>query len=229
MDEDISNRIGFPTAQATMHKEMLEHTLATLPLVIGSLQHELGDKQKELQVLKEKLKFTDPTELRVIVKDMLICIQERLTAYLDGDLQAAMKFEGKCQTLEEEVDEEETSNWAEATLNFHTEKEDQWRSHIAEMEELPDEIQASKRFLGGKQVHRAIEFFRYVMIDSLPDPYELAELVPNAVGYGGGGLMRENWEGATKQICMVLMQDVTHPGINYLGTDELFGRSTGHV
>jgi hypothetical protein len=28
--------------------------------------------------------------------------------------------------------------------------------------------------------------------------------------------MRENWEGATKQICMVLMKDVTHPGINYL-------------
>jgi hypothetical protein len=31
---------------------------------------------------------------------------------------------------------------------------------------------------------------------------DLHELVPNAVGYGGGGLMRENWEGSTKQICI---------------------------
>lgn len=218
LHDEIKNGIGFPTAQATMRREMLEHTYDMLPKVIGSLQKELELRQTELRGLKEKQKFTDPAELKVVVKDMLTSIQERVAAYLDGDLLSSLKYTERLQTLEEELFQEEETYWAMGEdLNHHTDKEESWRSHIAEMEEYPGEIQANKRFLGGKQVHRAIEFFRFVMIDSLPDPFELAELVPNAVGYGGGGLMRENWEGATKQICMVLMQDVTHPGINYLG------------
>jgi hypothetical protein len=150
------------------------------------------------------------------VKDMLHQLQQRVAAYLDGDLISAIKYRDQLQTLDDEIEKEEDSDWASQPLNFYTEKEDKWRDHMAEMKEYPKEIQPHKPFLGGKQVHRAIEFFRAVMIDSLPDPWELAELVPNAAGYGHGGLMRENWEGATKQICMVLMQDVTHPGINYL-------------
>ena len=218
LDKRVHDMHGFPTAQASMRKEMLAHTLATLPLVIGSLQKDLAERQAELDDLKERQKFTNPSELKNVVKDMLHSIQERVAAYLDGDLLSAMKYTEKLQTLDDEVfEEEEDSVWATKLLNFHTEKEDAWRSHIAEMKEYPEEVQADKAFLGGKQVQRAIEFFRFVMIDSLPDPYELAALVPNAAGYGGGGLMRENWEGATKQICMVLMQDVTHPGINYLG------------
>jgi len=125
---------------------------------------------------------------------MLHNVQERLAAYLDGDLLSSIKYSDKLQTLEEEIDDEEESFWATKELNFHSNKEDSWRTHIANMECFPEEIQSDKRFLGGKQVQRAIEFFRAVMIDSLPDPFELAELVPNAVGYGGGSLMRENWE-----------------------------------
>lgn len=200
-----------------MRNELLQHTIMTLPIVIDALKKDLDSSQAELQELKEKQKFTDPAELKIVVKDMLISIQERLTSYLDGDLQSSMKFEDRLQTLEDEIDEEEKSYWANSEgLNIHSDKEDKWRSHIAEMEEYPDEVQADKLFLGGKQIHRAIEFFNYVMLDSLPDPYQLREFVPNAVGYGGGGLMRENWEGATKQICMVLMQEVTHPGVNFL-------------
>jgi len=198
LNENIFNMIGFPVAQATMRKEMLQHTLEALPTVIATLQKDLTERQVELQDLKEKQKFTDPRELKAVVKDMLYSIQERVAAYLDGDLSSCIKYGDQLQTLDDEIEEEEESHWAAQTLNFHTEKEDQWRSHIAEMEEFPNEIQATNRFLGGKQVQRAIEFFRAVMIDSLPDPYELAELVPNAAGYGGGSLMRENWEVGVK-------------------------------
>jgi hypothetical protein len=195
-----------------MSEEMLKHTLESLPTVVATLQKDLTTRQTELQDLKEKQKFTNPDELKGVVKEMLHNLQERVTAYLDGDLFSAMKFKDKLQTLADELDEEEESPWSLQELSFHTGKEDKWRNHIADMEEYPEEIQPDKHYLGGKQVHRAIEFFRSVMIDSLPNPYELAELVPIAAGYGGGGLMRENWEGATKQICKVLMQNVTHPG-----------------
>jgi hypothetical protein len=216
LSEPIVARIGFPVAQTTMRKQMLEHTLETLPTVIESLQNDLQERQLKLQDLKEKQKFCDPVELKGIVKDMLHQLQQRVANYLDGDLISAIKYRDQLQTLDDEIEKEEDSDWANEELNFHTEKEDKWRDHMAKMKEYPKEIQPHKPFLGGKQVHRAIEFFRAVMIDSLPDPWDLAELVPNAAGYGHGGLMRENWEGATKQICMVLMQDVTHPGINYL-------------
>ena len=59
-------------------------------------------------------------------------------------------------------------------------------------------------------------FFRVVMIEALPDPYELKDLAANATGYLGGGLQRENWERAMVQITKVCMKDSTHPGINYI-------------
>jgi hypothetical protein len=216
IEESIRNKIGFPSAQAMMRKEMLEHTLEIIPVVIGSLQREMTEKKIELQDLTERQRFTNPSELKVVVNNLLHCLQERMTAYLDGDLLAAITHTDRLQTLDEEIEAEEDSMWADEELNHHTAKEVKWRSHIAEMEEVPEQIQPNMRFLGGKQVQRAIEFFGFVMIDTLPDPFELRDIVPNAVGYVGGGLMRENWEGATKQICMVLMRDITHPGINYL-------------
>lgn len=77
-------------------------------------------------------------------------------------------------------------------------------------------MQADKKFLGGKQVQRAIEFFKIVMIDSLPDPYELKDKVANVTGYLNSGLQRENWEHAMVQIIKVCVKEVSHPGVNYL-------------
>jgi hypothetical protein len=84
------------------------------------------------------------------------------------------------------------------------------------MEEYPDTVQPHRKFLGGKQVHRAIEFFREVMIGALPDPFKLKEIVGNGTGFLGGGLQRENWERATVQVVRVCVKQVSHPGINYL-------------
>jgi hypothetical protein len=128
-----------------------------------------------------------------------------------------MKFPEKLQTLEEELEDEDDSEWAERELNHYTEQEDKWRDRIATLEgNYSAAVQAENRFLGGKQVQRAIQFFREVMIESLPDPYELRDVVPSVTGYLGSGLNRENWERAMVQITKVCVKEVSHPGINFL-------------
>jgi hypothetical protein len=144
-------------------------------------------------------------------------MEKRILSYLDGDLEAAMKFPEKLQTLEEEIEEEEDSEWSSRELNHFTETEDNWRDLIAKLEgNYAAYVFADKKFLGGKQVHRAINFFKAVMIEALPDPFQLREMVPNVTGYLSGGLHRENWERAMVQITKVCVKETSHPGINYL-------------
>jgi len=134
---------------------------------------------------------------------------QRIFTYLDGSLEIAMKFPDRLQTLEDEIEvlyhspfhahksgtqEEDNSDWATRELNHFTEFEDAWREHIAEMEgNVAVEVQAEQPFLGGKQYQRAMQFFRSIMIDKLPEPHNLKEFVPMATGYLSGGLQRENW------------------------------------
>lgn len=217
LNPKIAEKIGFSTAKKKMREIMLEDTAKRLPEVIASLRKELDRCRKELAILKDKQRFTDPQELKVIVHDMLYFIQQRLLSYMDGDLESALAFPEKLQSLEDEIENEEESDWEKKELNFHTQKEDRWRDRIEELKGVfPEELQAHKKFLGGKQVQRAIEFFGVVMIDALPNPYDLEDKVANGTGYLGGGLQRENWEHATVQIVSVLMKDVSHPGVNYL-------------
>mmetsp|Transcript_17052 Transcript_17052/g.46758 ORF Transcript_17052/g.46758 Transcript_17052/m.46758 type:complete len:108 (-) Transcript_17052:383-706(-) len=76
-----------------------------------------------------------------------------------------MKFPQVLQTLDDEIEEEEESDWSQKELDHHSEKEDVWRNRIVVYEEYPDEIQPKMQCLGGKQYQRAIEFFRHVMIN----------------------------------------------------------------
>lgn len=217
LDPQISSKIGFLTAKRKMREIMLEDTAKRLPEVIATLRNELDKCRKEQAALRDLQRLTDPQELKLIVSEMLWHIVERLLAYLSGDLGSALNFPEKLQTLEEEIEEEEDSDWSAMELNFHSDKEDRWRDQIASMEgQYPDEIQADKKFLGGKQIQRSIEFFRAVMTDALPDPYQLKEMVANTTGYLGDGLQRENWEHAMVQITHVLMKEISHPGVNYL-------------
>jgi hypothetical protein len=150
---------------------------------------------------------------------MLVLVQRRLSAYLDGDLMSALKFPEKLQTLDDEIESEDSSDWSSKPINFHSVKEDDWRDSIQRMvmeDDYPDSCQADKKFLGGKQVHRAIEFFHSMMIFSLPDPFELEEKVANITGYLNGNLEQEAWEHAMVQLIQVLMKEVSHPGVNYL-------------
>ena len=217
LNEHTRKRIGFVTAKKVMRQVLLEDTVCRLPEVLNELRKDLEACEKEEMLLSEKRRFSDPTELRDITRQLSLALEAKLLAYLDGDLESTMKFPHALQTLHDEIDDEEESDWARKDLNFHSEKENTWRDRISNFEGYyPEEVQPENRFFGGKQYQRAIEFFRAVMLDSLPDPYQLRDKVSNCTGYLAGGLQRENWERAMVQITKVCIKDVSHPGINYL-------------
>ena len=88
--------------------------------------------------------------------------------------------------------------------------------------ETIDHLHAKSCLLGGKQYHRALEFFKVVIIDRLPDPSELKQYVPTALGALRGGLNREDWEHATVEIIRTCVQEVTETSINYFIKHVLF-------
>lgn len=137
LDVEIQSRIGFASAKDVMREIMLVDTAKRIPEVLAALRAELDKCRKEHKTLQEKMKFTDPAELRTVVTDLVFHLQKRVLAYLDGDLESAREFPAMLQTLEDEIEEEEDSEWAEKDLNYHTEKEIQWRSRIANLDEYP--------------------------------------------------------------------------------------------
>lgn len=240
LHNDIRKRIGFDSAKNEMRKIMLEDTALRLPEVLQSLREDLGLYQNKLTELKEKARFNDASEVKLVIGSMLQQVQRRMCAYLDGDLETAVKMPQVLQTLDEELEDEEDSDWCDRVLNHYTEKEEDWRERLSSLE-YPTQIQAQKQFHGGKQVQRAIETFGLVMIgkqtestiyiqamsyklifsnicllESLPDPFQLREVVGNGAGYLQGGLQRENWERAITAIVKMTVKEVSHPGINFL-------------
>lgn len=220
LDPRIKDKIGFPVAQNTIQTNILEHTIATLPTTLESIQNEKAVRQGEIDSLNEKLKLSDPVERKKVWTEFLFQVEERVGAYQNGDLRSSMDYPETLQTLEEELFEEDNSPWAEKELNSYSEKK--LRTHFAQIEEHPKEIQPDVPFHGGKQVQRAIALTLYSMIDALPDDAsDFKGLVANAAGYGDGGFMRENWERAMMQVCKGILQDVTRPGVNFLGKRPL--------
>jgi GTPase Era involved in 16S rRNA processing len=156
-------RIGFETTKNVMREVMLEDTARRLPEVLTSLRKELGDCQNNLKILNEKKRFNDPSEVKLVMVQLLQRVQTRMLAYLDGDLETSVKFPHVLQTLDDELQDEEESEWCNRELNHYTEEEDTWRERLSDLD-YPKQIQAEKRFHGGKQIHRAIETFGLVMI-----------------------------------------------------------------
>lgn len=214
LDPRLKNCIGFKSAADELRRIMLEDTAKRLPEVLQEIRRELAEREKEKNVLEERQKYSDPSQLRVIVLHMLLKIQERIYQYLDGDLEIALKFPDRLQTLENEISEEEDSDWCLRHLNHLTDSEERWREQIANMQ-VPEHVQPDALFLGGKQYHRALEFFHVTMIDTLPEPHGLKKYLANSTGFLGGGLLRENWERAMVQVTKVCVKEVTQPGINY--------------
>jgi hypothetical protein len=143
-------------------------------------------------------------------------IEDRVSKYINGNLNACRTFPERMQSLGEEIQDESFSEWSSRKLNHH--KETPWRQRIEQLDnQFPAYVQPDKAFLGGKQIQRAIEFFRAVMVDSLPDPQgEFRDLVANSVGYLANGTLRENWEQALVQIVETCVKEMTHPGINFV-------------
>lgn len=217
LDKRISSKLGFESAKKVMREIMLQDTARRLPEVLSELRKELANLEKEEKRLVDMQKFNDPKELKSVVGLMLSEIDGKLQCYLDGDLESSLKFPELMQTLQEEIEDEDDSEWSTKDLNHYTDREDFWRDRIFKLhEEYPEEVQPEVKFLGGKQYHRALDFFKVVMLDALPDPYQLEQLVPNITGYLGGGLQRENWERATVEIVRTTLKDISHPGINFL-------------
>jgi len=172
LKQDIADRIGFPAVVTAMRNTMLEHTYKQLPIVLKEIREELTHLSKEQKILKERLKFSDPGELKTIVILFLSEIQKRITTYLDGSMKASITFASRSLTLAEEIDDEEDSEWCDMELNHHTDFEDNWRCLVAGILERRFHkmhfLQPIKeKFLGGKQIHRAVEFFAFAMIGAL--------------------------------------------------------------
>jgi Dynamin family len=197
LPEGMNSRIGFQNAKKKMREIMLKDTMQRLPLVADELRAKKNVYCTELEELKEKQHLTDPSHLKPIVQSFLHEVKQRIVEYLDGSLEATIKFPEHLRSLHEEIDDEDKpGGWSSRVLNFHSEKENDWRNHIASLGEYPEELQAHQLLLGGKQVQRAINFFGVVMVEAFPNPFDLRDKVVNCVGYLNGGVERENWERA---------------------------------
>jgi len=75
-----------------MRKIMLEDIINRFPEVLDNLRTKLAKLSKEEAVLKEKQRFTDPERLKLIVREILWTIENRINSYLYGDLNSAIRF-----------------------------------------------------------------------------------------------------------------------------------------
>ncbi|KAL3911949.1 MAG: hypothetical protein SGPRY_008506 [Prymnesium sp.] len=218
LDPEVEKKEGFPVCTQFLRKRMLEDTARRLPDVIRTLRDEKRRLLEEIKRLEQANKYNDPAELKNVVSDIVHELRSKIIEYLDGSLRLAQKFPEKLQVLDDEINEEEESDWVHRKLNFHTEGEEAWRDHISknmDFGKLDEHVQPDVPLIGGKQYQRAFNFFKAVMIERLPEPFDLKEYVPTALGALRGGLNREDWEHATVEIIKASMSKVTHPGINF--------------
>lgn len=208
------SRIGFAAGVQHLRTAMLQDTAQCLPDVLRELRSQLKQSEAEQRRLSQQDEYRDPKKLQLMASQVLHVLQEKILCYLDGNLQVARKFEHLLQTLDDELAEEEESEWMDRSLNHHTKKESDVRERIARMD-IPEHVQAQVPMLGGKQYQRAMQLFKFVMIDHLPEPQGLRKFVPSATGYLNGGLQRENWEHAIMEIIKVSVKEVIPPSINF--------------
>jgi GTPase SAR1 family protein len=161
--EEVGKKIGFKKAEKYMRDTMLEHTAKQLPIVMKEMKVELQNLHDKQKILTERMKITEPGELKALVISFLVDIQRKIISYLDGNMDVTHKFPERLMTLMEEIDDEDDSEWSTRELNHHNSEENAWRDIIADIG-CPNDIQPSSKFLGGKQIQRAIAFFHIVMI-----------------------------------------------------------------
>eukprot|EP00985_Skeletonema_marinoi_P003955 scaffold1734_cov76-Skeletonema_marinoi.AAC.2 len=181
LSPEIASRIGFSAAKNKMREVMLLDTAARLPEVLKSIREELSKCRSEKEILEGKRKYRNPDYLKRKLGDLLQRACKRVGEYLDGDLEAAVKFPESLMDLDDELDREDESEWADRTLGSaaSVEDEEKWRELIhtlIEREEgLPDYVYAEKKFIGGKQFQRAKELMKAAMLVALKDINQLPE------------------------------------------------------
>jgi hypothetical protein len=161
--EEVTKKIGFKKAEKYMRDTMLEHTAKQLPIVMKEMKMELQTLHDKQKILTERMKITDPGELKALVMRFLVDVNRKIISYLDGNMDITEKFPQRSMTLIEEIDDEDDSEWSTRELNHHNSEEEAWRDIIATIS-CPNDIQPSSKFLGGKQIQRAIAFFHIIMV-----------------------------------------------------------------
>lgn len=117
-------------------------------------------------------RLMDPSNLKLMIGNMLHGVCGRISDYLDGDLSAAMKFPEFMRDLDEELEEEENSEWCSRRLgsNVPIEEEEKWREIISKMfaeDNVPHHVYPDKKFLGGKQFQRAVQLLNATMMGEI--------------------------------------------------------------
>ena len=171
LSPEIASRIGFPAAKNKMREVMLLDTAARLPEVLKSIREELSKCRNEKEMLEGKRKYRNPDHLKRKVGDLLQRACKRVGDYLDGDLEAAVKFPESLMDLDDELDKEDESEWADRTLGTvaSVEDEERWRDLIQDVIEkeglpYPYWVYGEKKFIGGKQFQRAKELMKATML-----------------------------------------------------------------
>lgn len=216
--EHLRPYVGFSAAVSKMNRLLLDDTRGRLPQVLMELSAKRNKASEELESLKQVLKFTEADTIQLKMAEVLDELVRRINGYLDGSLHVAKKLPQLHQTLMDEIDGEEMSDWAKRDLNHLTEAEDLWRDHLASMavsSGWPKSVHMDAKFLGGKQYQRALNFFKAVMIDRLPEPHSLRPYVMTACGTLRGGLNHEDWEHATVEIIKTCVRSVSEAGTNF--------------
>ena len=214
----IRANIGFDTAMNKLRTELLKDTAKKLPKLQGDLLDKLAKAEAAKSNLVARQQYADPNHLKLVISRIEQAVTKKIVNYLDGDLESAIHLEHLLQTLDQELDFEEGSDWKDKRLNTRvsSKDEEQWRNHIADMEDdFPSQLHPDVKLLGGKQYHRAFQFFCTVMIDRLPSPFALKDKVITSLGFLHDGMRSENWERATSQIIKTCMKDVMRPGTNH--------------
>lgn len=173
LNKEVATRIGFSLAKDKMREVMLIDTATRLPEVLMSLRKDLSKFHQELEVLEERKQFREPNHLKLMIGNLLQDVCNRLKDYLDGDLETAAKFPDLLMDLDDELGLEEESEWFDRRLGKKAtfEDEEKWRDIIHMMikeETMPGYVNADRKFLGGKQFHRATELLNAAMTGKYP-------------------------------------------------------------
>ena len=149
LNPEIEKRVGFAAAKLHLREVLLRDIYDRLPDVFGDLEELKVGVEEELAPCYEKKKLYDNEDLKKVVLDFMCVVVQKMIGYLDGDLQASIKFKDSLQTLADEIEDEEDSEWAKLSLNHFSNQEDSWRERIARFEgEYPESVQPEQNFLG---------------------------------------------------------------------------------
>jgi len=215
LDPRTREKIGFPSAKKCIRKVMLEDVIGCIPDVLKHLKAELRRCMMLRDELRERQESQDPENVKSVADQAFRKVKLRIQDYLKGILANDGDQDAYKQSLDDEVEAEEDSAWAGTKLNHYTELEDDWRRTISSLgSDYPKYMDADVRFLGGKQVGRAIRFFKYVLVESIPDPKDLRGKLENCTGYRNNQIDRKDWENAMIQVVQSTEKTV-HIGVNY--------------